>query len=657
MLLTLCALVSALTATGPRAFTQSGGKLMQTELALRDAWVARNLDSGSETPFSFVLGDRASNDFLPLWRFANATSFRGRKSQTVLTWADPQTALQIRLVAVVYKDFPTVEWTLYFKNAGTYDSPIISNIKALDVAFRASSPVLHHFTGAVAGPNDYQPFETPLDSSKTLTLATAGGRPTNTNLPYFNLETGDGGVLAVLSWAGQWSAEFTRNKDQVRIQAGQELTHFVLHPGEEVRGPMAVLQFYKGDWIDAQNVWRRWMFAHNVPKAAKPMVNLCMGNSYPGIITNAAQELVYLQRYVEEGMKPDFWWEDAGWYKCGDPPSWENTGTWEVEPKRWPKGIREVSDWCHARDIRSIVWFEPERVMGGYWLAQNKPEWVLGGKNGGLLNLGDPDCRQWITDRVDSVLKEQGIDLYREDFNIDPLPYWRANDAGDRQGITEIRHVEGYFAFWDELLKRHPGMLIDSCASGGRRNDLETLRRAVPLLRSDYTFEPVGEQGHTYGISLWMPFNGTGFLTVDPYLFWSLTGPSITTGVDISDKSKDWSPVKKLLAQRKALVPCMYGDYYPLTPYSLANDTWMAWQFNLPEKGRGFFQGFRRENCPTETVTVKLRGLEPEASYKVVQLDGGVPRTLLGSDLMAGFVVKSPTKRSALVYTYERISE
>lgn len=28
-------------------------------------------------------------------------------------------------------------------------------------------------------------------------------------------------------------------------------------------------------------------------------------------------------------------------------------------------------------------------------------------------------------------------------------------------------------------------MLIDSCASGGRRNDLETLRRAVPLLRSD----------------------------------------------------------------------------------------------------------------------------------------------------------------------------
>jgi alpha-galactosidase len=44
----------------------------------------------------------------------------------------------------------------------------------------------------------------------------------------------------------------------------------------------------------------------------------------------------------------------------------------------------------------------------------------------------------------------------------------------------------------DELRRRHPNMLIDSCASGGRRNDLETLRRAVPLLRSDYIMEPVG---------------------------------------------------------------------------------------------------------------------------------------------------------------------
>ena len=73
---------------------------------------------------------------------------------------------------------------------------------------------------------------------------------------------------------------------------------------------------------------------------------------------------------------------------------------------------------------------------------------------------------------------------------MDPLSNWRENDAEDRQGITENHLVTGYLAYWDELRRRHPNMLIDTCASGGRRNDIETLRRAVPLLRSDWLLEP-----------------------------------------------------------------------------------------------------------------------------------------------------------------------
>ena len=106
------------------------------------------------------------------------------------------------------------------------------------------------------------------------------------------------------------------------------------------------------------------------------------------------------------------------------------------------------------------------------------------------------------------------------------FPIWRRNDAPDRQGITEIRHVDGYLAYWDELLSEHPNMLIDSCASGGRRNDLETLRRAVPLLRSDYILEPIGNQCHTYALSFWVPFYGTGVGAIDPYLFRSVICPA-----------------------------------------------------------------------------------------------------------------------------------
>ena len=65
------------------------------------------------------------------------------------------------------------------------------------------------------------------------------------------------------------------------------------------------------------------------------------------------------------------------------------------------------------------------------------------------------------------------------------LPIWIRNEAEDRIGAIENLHVQGYLKFWDELILRNPGLWIDSCASGGRRNDLETMRRAVPLHYTD----------------------------------------------------------------------------------------------------------------------------------------------------------------------------
>ena len=86
----------------------------------------------------------------------------------------------------------------------------------------------------------------------------------------------------------------------------------------------------------------------------------------------------YIDAYVKAGVKLDYWWIDAGWYPCGD--DWGNVGTWEPDPQRYPKGLREVADHVHAKGMKLVVWFEPERVTPGTWLAEQHPEWVLGGK-------------------------------------------------------------------------------------------------------------------------------------------------------------------------------------------------------------------------------------------------------------------------------------
>jgi len=634
----------------------------------KDADAARGA-AGSLPFFSFTYDKRPSSEFLATWTRRHETrSIDDRRVEHTLTYTDPQTGLVVRCTGVEYRDFPTVEWTLYFKNTGNEDTPILADIQAIDALFACASETgntppacrLHHNIGSPCLAIDYQPLETVLAPGTEKRIATDGGRPTNSNMPYFNVQLSDKeGVIVVASWAGQWASHFSRDKEnRVRVRAGQELTHFKLLPGEEVRSPMIVLQFWKGDRWHAQNVWRQWMLAHNTPrpggKPIAPMMSVCTGNSYPGIITNAAEELHFLRRYVEEGIVPDYWWQDAGWYPC-DPVGWPKTGTWEVEPKRWPKGIREVSDWCKSKGIKTIVWFEPERVHPDTWLTENHPEWIHGGKGGGLLDLGNAACRTWLIDRIDQILTEQGIDLYRQDFNIDPLSYWRKADAEDRQGITEIRHVEGYFAYWDELLRRHPGMLIDSCASGGRRNDLETLRRAVPLLRSDYLFEPVGEQNHTYGIAAWIPFYGTGFLTIDPYLIRSQMSPELTVGVDTRRTDQDYDLFRKMVRQWKEVSPCFLGDYYPLTPYGTTNDLWMAWQFDRPDLGEGLVQAFRRAESSYESIRVKLRGLDPDATYTLANRDVSESTEATGRDLMEkGFSIAISDQPGAVVITYKK---
>ncbi|MBP7935456.1 MAG: NPCBM/NEW2 domain-containing protein [Phycisphaerae bacterium] len=632
---------------------------------------AGGVESGVEPPFSFTYGGRSFAEAAKTWRIERQSrKLDDTRIEYVTTWTDPATGLCVRCVAIEYTDYPTTEWTLYFKNTATADTPIIEAINAIDTSF--SGPVdggctLRYNTGDLNTVDSYAPRAEPLAPGEEKRIANTGGRPTQSVMPYFNLGWPGKGAIIVLSWAGQWNMLFSGPQPpDVNVRGGQELTHFKLHPGEEVRSPLVVAQFYDGDWLRGQNIWRQWLIDHNMPrpggKLVPPMASICTGNFYPGLMTEAKQELSFLREHIQHGIRFDAWWQDAGWYPC-EGVGWPKTGTWEVDKGRFPKGLREISDYVHSLGAKSILWFEPERVHPGTWLADQHPEWIHGGRNGGLLKLGDPDCRKWLVDHIDHLLTEQGIDIYRQDFNIDPLPYWRAADSEDRRGITEIRHVEGYFDYWDQLLRRHPGMFIDSCASGGRRNDLETLRRAVPLLRSDWYAAPDGQQCHTCGLSLWLPYHGTsGYLyNMQNGQYWirSQMVAEYTFGPDATGlKNLDWQLLKTTMDEWRQINDCFYGDFYPLLPYSLAADVWMAWQYDRPALGKGVVQVFRRGESLYQAVRLPLRGLDPAASYEIANFDSSETLRLNGEELMkSGLPVSLNDKPGSAIFTYHLITK
>ena len=641
------------------------------ELAASHQWVTAHLggdELSAHAPFfSFVYDGKRSSELLTTWDLERTTrTIDENRTEYALAWSDPQTGLTVRCVGIAYRDYPNVEWTLYFKNTADKDSPILTDIRPLDIQLESRLAtdgdtgefLLHHNDGSRTVPSDYRPLVTMLGPDADKRVGAIGGRSTGGDFAYFNLERSpEEGMIIAVGWPGQWAGSFVRDQaGPLRIRIGQELIHCTLRPGEEIRTPLIALQFWKGgDWLRAQNVWRRWFIAHNLrrPGGQLPPMQWCGAATIGGGLMEEVTEensKQYVDAYLARGLKPDFWWMDAGWYPCRG--SWPNTGTWEVDRTRFPRGIRAVSDYLHQNGIRTILWFEPERVTPNTWLADNHPEWLL---DGCLFDYGNPAAWQWMVERVDSLLVSEGIDIFRQDFNMEPLAYWQAHDAPDRQGMTEMRHVTGLLAFWDELLRRHPEMLYDNCASGGRRNDLESMRRGVPYTKSDYALEPVGVQCETYGISLWLPYYAATWMWNDD-AYTCRSNMAHVTGalLNLEDPNQGRQFPQRLDEWRKT-VANYYGDFWPLTPYSLENNVWIGWQFDRPEAGEGVVQVFRRAENDNASSTFRLRGLERDAVYVLTNLDVPGEMEMTGRELLdVGLPVSIQEKPGAAIITYKR---
>jgi alpha-galactosidase len=640
-----------------------GSELWLGDMPLRDHRAETGfapIMRSTKLPFSFVYGGQSSDELLANWpKRAGSRKLDACRSEHTVAWTDPQSGLEVRFVGVEYSDFPVVEWTVHFKNTGRTNTLILENVQALDTSFERNAEgefVLHGNKGDWCAPQSYEPFQSTLGPRTSNRFAPDGGRPTNgpKGWPYFNLQMAGGGYILAIGWPGQWACGFTRDdRSSLRVTAGQQLTHLYLQPVEQIRTPLIALLFWRGkDTVRAQNLWRRWFLAYDIPRLNDRIPpTMTQMQCYRTFEKGGEQDLFdTVEEFNQAGIVVDLCWRDAGWYPCQG--SWPNTGTWELDAQRYPRGFRLFSDWLHQQGRKFIVWFEPERVGDrGSWLAKQHPDWLLGGN---LLNLGNLDAWKWLVEHIDTMLREQGIDYYRQDFNMDPLGNWRANDASDRRGITEIKHVMGYLAFWDELRRRHPGLLIDSCASGGRRNDLETLRRAVPLLRSDYQFgheATLPNQGHTYGISSWIPYYGSGCYFSDPYSARSYIMPC-------SGFAGTNSETRRAYAECRKVAPFMLGDYYPLTPYSLDTADWIAWQFDRPEIGGGVVQAFRRDRNEVPVREFHLHGLVPSAKYEVTDLDSGGPKEITGRELMnQGLAVEIKSRPGAAVIIYQKAKQ
>jgi alpha-galactosidase len=645
------------------------------------------------------LGGRPSGDLLAAWKAAREVRpSEGDQKEHTVTHSDAGSGLVVRSEVTEFADFPALEWVLHLRGDGSADTPIVSDLMPLDVAFpvAAGDPVLHYARGAVCSLDDFRPETRYVNVGAKQRLQPGGGRSSSDFLPFANLELGNGtGVVLGIGWSGEWALEVSRPEPGlVRLRAGMALTHLKLHPGEEMRTPRILLLFYRDGWRNGQNLLRQHLLAHHRPRVhGKPLEPLALNGNWGG--TSTEHHLQNIAALREHDLPADYYWIDAEWFGTG--PWFMNPGDWRPKADLYPGGFWPISDVLHKDGRKLLLWFEPERVCQGTPWAKEHPAWLLEVPEGRrfhnwgtsqqepdwiawesrrnqirdgdrLFNLAIPEACRFLTDFVSSRIEEYGLDCFRHDANISPLEFWRAADAPDRQGITEIRWVEGLYAFWDELLHRYPRLVIDNCASGGRRIDLESISRSIPLWRTDYPGSPIGRQCHTYGLSQWVPLNGTGGITLGregSYSVRSAYTSSLCFGLfGVGDAPQPGPPpsdfpfdqARAQLKEYRRVHPYFLGDYYPLSQYSQATDAWIAWQFHRSDLNEGMVQAFRRQGSPHQMALYPLHALDREATYSIANLDGGDAQKASGAKLLdEGLTLNLPDRPSACIVLYRKV--
>ncbi len=638
-----------------------------------------------DSAFDFQYGDTTFAATIKEWTLATEqTGDDETKTDWTLTYTKADLPITVTVYATLYKEYAIIEWTVWITNTGNEKSQQITEFYGLNDVFAQSTPDSEfRITTFEGGHESHESFKAAVKTlekgAKKITNGT-GGKSSVTWSPYMNLQWnnpeaswGKEGVFVSTGWSGQWVAKAENTGEGLSVTAKQERLDTYLNPGEAIRSPLMTLLFWERDFMRSQNLWRRWVYNVAMPQPnGEPIQTHVHGNTAQD--TNLTQtattdnQVEAIQKWVEWGLDIDAWQMDAGWYDmANNSGNWVDTGDWEPSKERFNGSLKTIADELDKNDIDFILWYEPERmVTNSVWQQKFKGTgYIIEASGWQCYNLANDEATDWLIDFMKDSIDRNGVDIYRQDCNLNDaaslMSYWKELEEDGRKGYSENRYIINYLRYFDAIVE-HTGTYIDNCASGGKRLDLESTKRAVALWRDDKCYEATLTQCQSWGINFFMPYSGQGSLDQSPgtmlYTFRSnmmtYTGLPWKLGL-INDSSIDLH--KQVIEEHKTYAHYLTQDYYPLTPFTQEEDTWMAWQYNDASDSTGIIQVFKRMASKEDSAVYYLNGLQPETTYRVEDIDTGDFVELTGKQLMQdGVQINVQTEFDAKIYKYAPVT-
>lgn len=447
-----------------------------------DGWVGR----------PGVEGSRDGRDWSPVLR-VRATAEEVADDGTyrlVTTAADPVAGLALELELELAPSGLLRTRATLADEAPEGETPFRVDALRLVVPVPATADELLDFTGrhTLERVPQRQPFTAGLHAREVRSGRTGldGVHVLAAGRTGFANRTGD--VWGVhLGWSGNAETYAERHPTGVRVLGAGELLvggEVRLGPGRPYTSPWLHAVHGRGldglagrfhAWLRARpqhprrprpvtlNTWEAVYFAHDLRRLTA--------------LADAAAE-VGAERFVL----------DDGWFGSRRDDT-SGLGDWTVSADAWPQGLGPLVDHVRGLGLEFGLWVEPEMVNLDSDLARAHPEWLLraGGRTGAparnqhVLDLAQPGAFEHVRSHLDALLRTYDIAYLKWDHNRLLV------DAGSGPLGTPGVHAqtEAAYRLVDVLKEAHPGLEVESCASGGGRVDLGVLARTDRVWASD----------------------------------------------------------------------------------------------------------------------------------------------------------------------------
>lgn len=327
---------------------------------------------------------------------------------------------------------------------------------------------------------------------------------------------------------------------------------------------------------------------------------------------------------------------DDGWFGRRDDDR-SSLGDWTVDRRKLPGGLGDLGERIAGAGLSFGLWFEPEMVSPDSELYRAHPDWCLHvpgrhrseGRHQLVLDMGRPEVRRYVVEAVSKVLGSAPIGYVKWDMNRHMTEVGSAGLPPERQKETYHRYILGLYETMDEITRRFPEVLFESCSGGGGRFDPGVLAYMPQTWTSDDTdaacrlaiqygtslaYPPIAMGAHVSAV----PNHQVGRTT--PLAFRGDVAMSANLGYEL-DLGALGPEEKEEIARQVAFYKSarrlvQFGDFHRIKSPFEGGD--VAWSFVSRDRAESLAFYFRPRAEPNAPMAVlRLKGLDPDADYRV----------------------------------------